>query len=117
MRISDWSSDVCSSDLPEQERVRLERRAQQDVVPVARGHEGDDLLVVVAGQEPFADQDPQIMGQRRVRLVDSLVLADEASETLRDLPRPGFECRIGETFGRVDGARRERMRTRLTYSH
>src|SRR3546814_8731314 len=46
MRISDWSSDVCSSDLVEQLVVALEGRGVAVAVPV--GLEGDlhDLAVV-----------------------------------------------------------------------
>src|SRR3546814_16021116 len=37
MRISDWSSDVCSSDLPEVQHVRLESHAApHDLVDLAR---------------------------------------------------------------------------------
>src|SRR3546814_5244234 len=39
MRISDWSSDVCSSDLPEPEQVQVQRaeRQVQDVAVDALG--------------------------------------------------------------------------------
>src|SRR3546814_20720669 len=65
MRISDWSSDVCSSDLaicervPSVEMVRLVSsgtEATMSAVRVARGHTGRDVVVkldrksVVSGQ-------------------------------------------------------------------
>src|SRR3546814_16315952 len=41
MRISDWSSDVCASDLPGQPERRLFRRLEDATVPESNG--GSDL--------------------------------------------------------------------------
>src|SRR5689334_17325864 len=43
--------------------------------------------------------------ERRVRIVDALVLADLAAQLLRDRPRPRLERRIGELLRRLDGER------------
>src|SRR3546814_19744091 len=42
MRISDWSSDVCSSDLWRSDALALGRRARCACRPHARGGGGDD---------------------------------------------------------------------------
>src|SRR3979490_466256 len=41
------------------------------------------------------------------RIVDRLVLADDAAQRLPDGPRAGFERRVGQHFGRLDGERGE----------
>src|SRR3546814_4252893 len=47
MRISDWSSDVCSSDLPAQDR--RDRRLRHTS---ARGHQGEGRIGRMAGRHP-----------------------------------------------------------------
>ena len=57
---------------------------------------GKDARVVVARQQPFAHQPAQVGGERGVRIVDRLVLADLAAQLARDLPRARLERGIGE---------------------
>src|SRR3546814_2419140 len=57
MRISDWSSDVCSSDLPRQRRVAPERDQREH--QRRRGRELDDAryrLAVAATAEHVAEE-------------------------------------------------------------
>src|SRR3546814_569844 len=64
MRISDWSSDVCSSDLEKAEEVIKLLKAGNDFAEVAKKHsigpsapQGGDLGYFVRGEmvKPFAD--------------------------------------------------------------
>src|SRR3546814_14283955 len=83
MRISDWSSDVCSSDLRE--------------VAVARGQILADRGVALAGGDPLADQAAQVAGEIGLGLGDRLVLADGAAEFLEQALRPrSEERRVGK---------------------
>src|SRR3546814_8556540 len=50
MRISDWSSDVCSSDLIGLHRLRAQRRQRRMVVAV--GADGDALFLHLANLVP-----------------------------------------------------------------
>src|SRR3546814_10657747 len=47
MRISDWSSDVCSSDLVQvAEKCVLKRRADKALLPMCAGHQEQSLLCI-----------------------------------------------------------------------
>src|SRR3546814_12969178 len=54
MRISDWSSDVCSSDLVGERAVLVLRtvvvRVEKVALAIARGHRADHADAVVAGE-------------------------------------------------------------------
>src|SRR3546814_19322531 len=75
MRISDWSSDVCSSDLPLDYEL-LQRTLQPHQAALARGavdaQLGDHAVVIgrhpVAGVTPATDED--VHPARRVELRD-----------------------------------------------
>src|SRR3546814_6530249 len=58
MRISDWSSDVCSSDLAD--RARGEQEAERG--PVAE-HHGHVLLLAARGLEPGAAACRRLVGR------------------------------------------------------
>src|SRR3546814_7696882 len=83
MRISDWSSDVCSSDLPRS----------------ARAPAGNPRHRHRKGQPPRLPQ-----GQRRLRSRDSLPAGRR--QGLRDLParRPGHAERRGEQSAEIGRA-------------
>src|SRR3546814_13265127 len=80
MRISDWSSDVCSSDLPalRATRHRLLRRARQQArIELAEGHA--DVLALAVAQDAEralraprhrADDRWQVAGLADLRAVD-----------------------------------------------
>ena len=74
--VANHSSTVCG------EKPRLE----QHELAIARDDEVHDLLIAVAGFQPLAHQQPQILGQGRVGIVDRLVLADEAAQAFGDGP-------------------------------
>src|SRR3546814_21060807 len=64
MRISDWSSDVCSSDLRTLERVGLERRAQRGGLEQQREPGHGALLARRRGEaaEPGPDRVLHVRG-------------------------------------------------------
>ena len=81
---------------PQHERHRIEWRTQAHEVAIARHHPVDDLLVAVAGNDPLADDAPQIACEIGIRLLDALILADQAAKLIAD----GF----GTLFLRADQA-------------
>src|SRR3546814_2551584 len=74
MRISDWSSDVCSSDLPD---TSGQRRLAG--VPVERGHHRDRLLEPLPGRLVPVVQDAQAnrLGQGQWRARQGGVVAEQ----------------------------------------
>ena len=91
---------------PQQIRLRIEGRLQQDIIPVA-GHDVPfDLCVGVSGQHTLTHQEPQIMRQIRIGIVDGLVLANEAAQFLPDGTCARFELGIGQHLVRPDRPRR-----------
>src|SRR3546814_15295367 len=54
MRISDWSSDVCSSDLLHHERGLRARIDAEDARALVREHLGERAIEVVAAEEEVA---------------------------------------------------------------
>src|SRR3546814_4829681 len=69
MRISDWSSDVCSSDLVERDRAGVDRPAPQRLL----GQPGDVEIAIGRHQQRARDR-----RRRHHQGVDSLALAAEA---------------------------------------
>src|SRR3546814_6450986 len=51
MRISDWSSDVCSSDLGHDGQTESERNAQQSYADIGKGG-GENRAAAAAENEP-----------------------------------------------------------------
>src|SRR3546814_10202862 len=72
MRISDWSSDVCSSDLPEQ---RAPPALQRRYVGIVVG--GDALQVAAVGDQPRRD------------VAFFAVVLEQNLEEIRQRPQPG----------------------------
>ena len=67
---SPHSSSVCHS----------KRRLEQHELAVARDQKIEHLPVAVAGVQPLAHQQAQVVRERRVGIVDRLVLADHAAQ-------------------------------------
>src|SRR3546814_11345401 len=63
MRISDWSSDVCSSDLIEAEHLDRGRRAGFLDLFVAFVHQGPHAAPLAAGNEDVADLESAALHQ------------------------------------------------------
>jgi hypothetical protein len=68
---------------------------------VARGEEIEHLGIAVAGLEPLAHQQSQVAGERRVGIVDRLVLAHHAAQLARKRACTSFQLRIAEDFIRL----------------
>ena len=58
----------------------LEARLQQHELAIARDQEIDHLRVAVTGRDALAHQKAQVARQRRLGIVDRLVLADHAAQ-------------------------------------
>ena len=85
---------------------------QQNEFAIARHHVIDHLAVAVAGLEPLAHQQAQIARQRRLGIVDRLILADHAAQVVRDRTGAGLQRRIGQNFVHLDGMERRRAEKR-----
>ena len=92
----------------------IERRPQQHELAVAVLDELRHLAVAVARLQALAHEQAQIARERRVAVVDRLVLADEAAQAGRDVPRARFERRIGED---LVGLHRERRDARAAIAN
>ena len=91
-----------------QQGVGREARLQQHELAVAGDDEILDLLVAVAGLQPLAHQQAEILGERRVGIVDRLVLADETAQAFGDVPGPRLERRVWQHLVGLDGLGRKR---------
>src|SRR6266516_6153373 len=65
---------------PQQQRRELERRTIQDEVAVTGDHVVDDFRVARAPSHLLPYLVPEILGERRVRIGEGLVLADETAQ-------------------------------------
>ena len=76
---------------------------EQDELAVALHDKIADTPVAVAGNETLAHKHAQILGERRVRVVDGLVLAHEAAQVRRDVARALLEAGIMtvDAFGQI----------------
>src|SRR5437763_5576960 len=76
--IGDWSSDVCSSDLPEQRRASL-----YESLPSGR------LAVIPGTSHAVALEKPELV----TRLIEEFLVAPEKPKTRSEERRVGKECR------------------------
>src|SRR3546814_11920625 len=79
MRISDWSSVVCSSDLGARPRARLEQFADHGDVRQQR-HALDRPALIVVEQPADREDLPVLCGQRRLELA---LVEDEFARAVR----------------------------------
>ena len=75
-----------------------ESRLEQDELTVARHDEIPDLCIAVALGQVLADENAQILGERRIGFVDGLILADEAAKARREIAGALFQFCIAENF-------------------
>src|SRR3546814_3390281 len=92
MRISDWSADVCSSDLPEIAQAGLEamlgfREAQMEVIAQRRAEPRDDLISTLchASVEGEALDDESIV-------METLLILIGGDETTRHVISGGLQA-------------------------
>src|SRR3546814_12368952 len=89
MRISDWSSDVCSSDLP---RIEQGPRPEDDA-PVEMADRIDEAAVGIADAVGIDRRRTAIGGERHVRLVFvEGGIGDQAARLRSEERRVGKEC-------------------------
>ena len=95
-------ADQNESDWRKPKRVgrRLQRRFEQHVIPVPRPYVFDHLGVTVSGDQALAYEQTQVPRHTRVRAVDVLILTDDTSQILGNLPRTLFQYRGGQHFVR-----------------
>src|SRR3546814_21009303 len=77
MRISDWSSDVCSSDLRRHRRRAEEQRKQRDA--------GGDLHIVAEMDDMAAGDMAELVSYDALHLVGGLGGGDQAGKNLDNL--------------------------------
>ena len=71
------------------------------------------LLVAVAGLDPFAHQDAQVVGQRRLGIVDRFVLAHHAAQFLGQRAGARFQRRVRQHLVGLDRPRAERATSNM----
>src|SRR3546814_8080821 len=83
MRISDWSSDVCSSDLPGQVTAQVTQNVYDS--PTGR------ILLIPQGARLIGDYDSEIsVGQERVLLAWNRLRSEEHTSELQSLMRISY---------------------------
>src|SRR3546814_3086534 len=116
MRISDWSSDVCSSDLVGEGKTMREAPGRDDRYPLVRPERGDRIPQCVADRHYTAET-----GERRGEAVhhdrddrDRRVLADDPLEGVADAMIYRDPIGEGDVDAGVDqGARSEEQTSEL----
>ena len=79
------------------------RRAQQHELAIARDDEIEHGVVAVTGHETLAHDEAQVLGERRVGIVDRLVLADEAAQLGRQAAGARLERGVLQHLVGLDG--------------
>src|SRR3546814_6785682 len=110
MRISDWSSDVCSSDLDR--RPRALSGGMQQRVGLARALAVDAEILLM--DEPFSALDPLIRRDMQAELVQ---LQRELKKTIIFITHDLNEALILGDHIAIMKAGRDRKSTRLNSSH
>ena len=78
--------------------------AQENEFAISRLNESQHRRIAVAGGQALTYQDAQISGQRRVGIVDRLVLAHEAAQLLRQRACARLEGGILQHLVGLNGA-------------
>jgi Ankyrin repeats (3 copies) len=69
---------------PQSNRIQLQRRIEQDEIAIMGDDKVDRSLIAVARRQSLANQYAKIMRQRRIGIIDALILAHDATEILTD---------------------------------
>ena len=88
---------------PENGGAGRQSRLQQDKLTVARHDEIPDLCIAVALGQVLADENAQVLCERRVGFINGLILADEAAKTCREIAGALFQFRIAKNFVGLHG--------------
>src|SRR3546814_3430347 len=120
MRISDWSSDVCSSDLADRDMVAVlavivEQFLDRDADRRAAAPDADEVGRFEAAIQHLHPEAPRV-GEEIVRADEDFGVAHK----VRSNP-PGWRPQAATASGRgavvADPPRKDRKRTRLNSSH
>src|SRR3546814_10111679 len=116
MRISDWSSDVCSSDLVDDDPV--ERQREGDLALVGRNLAGQQLeqgrLARAVGAD---DADAVAALDAEGEIPDDRAVAEPLGDMIGDDHRFRADVVVGEAELGDAGAAEDRKSTRLNSSH
>src|SRR3546814_6248050 len=93
MRISDWSSDVCSSDLPEQFERDLRRIDFHDVARARHGERregglaeemrGDAFVALGISRRPIVEPHPRVVQRDKILAIRSEQHTSELQSLMR----------------------------------
>src|SRR3546814_1943418 len=88
MRISDWSSDVCSSDLPsdiqrDAERVRVEKAERDRALAAERKHKARIAELASQARQIIEDKKVPCSGELEYRFTDGAIRTLLINESLR----------------------------------
>jgi hypothetical protein len=75
----------------------IQARFEQHEITIPGDQKIDHLLVTVALDQAFTDKDTQVLGKRRIAVIDGLVLADKAPHLRRQLAGPLLQSRSSST--------------------
>lgn len=89
---------------PERQRMPAKPWPQQDELAVAVDDVAHNLAVAAPGLYLLAHDKAEIAGKRRIRIVDRLVLADQAAQFRGQRAGPRLLRRIGKPLIGLDGA-------------
>jgi hypothetical protein len=89
---------------PQKKGLWGKSRPQQYEFAIAGNNEVDDVFLAVACFQPFSNKQAQIPGKRRIRIVDRLILAHQATQLCGNLPGRRLKHRIVKDFIRPNSA-------------
>src|SRR3546814_4735728 len=95
MRISDWSSDVCSSDLNSRRYMVPERRVVR-YAPITYDALGAAVAPTGAEIQRFYTANKAVYGPSETRRLSQIILPDEAAA-----PELAERARKGENFAKI----------------
>src|SRR6478672_7679682 len=76
----------CRGGKPKQKGLGFEAGVQKDELAIAGDDEIFDLLIGVAGLQPFPHEHAEVFRERRGRIFYRLILTDEAAKPFADAP-------------------------------
>src|SRR5271165_3648617 len=95
---------------PQEPGLQLERRPEEDEIAVARDEIGAYRVVAFALLDAASNEDTDVARERRVGIVDRLVLADQAAQLGREHAGARFQRRVLHHFVRLHGEGRRRRK-------
>src|SRR3546814_18368855 len=91
MRISDWSSDVCSSDLMEEERIRKAREAREHLLSGGAVTQSDVVELTQADRDRMEEDRIRKAREERERLLSGRTISQPEVVELTPAERDRME--------------------------